>query len=510
MIQLTDFSIEYDITPIVIPPISEVEAVAAVTTSFLRNVFQQQVTGLASLGVNYVGEDLAFPTYTIDYEVVATVEDGTTLEELDQTLNAAFQGNSLQTYIDLLQALPADNSFSRVTGVRRIATPEDRSASAPLTGQGSDSPQLPIPLLAGAGAASFVLIVLGVTLNRREHAAMKEGKKHMDHPADVTLAGDTFAGETYAGSTICTTSKSGKSHVSGDTLRSEYESAVRQFEEISEGYGTDSEVDEDHYYEDPKDYEEAKTELDDDEDDKSLSAASYSQYGGVVPVEELVSNTLVVNDAFMKAGASEGSADDRSVHSTLISGGSGVESVSIHSRNGNSTGSETSIHILETSTSDDDDVKRIVETKQAFDAYYSKSKSAPMHVPSVERNDYEDIQDAEGASILELHESSSSNKATAESLFESQTIHSFENIASKLGADLQQELKREPEEVLPDPIQRDLPDPPQEKPDEQPPEKPMGKRQGNYSFYEEDEAPAKPVGKRGNRSSVSRLIQKFA
>ena len=408
MIELTDFSIDYDISPAIIPPLSEVEAVAAATTTFLRDYFEQQVPGLENLAVNYVGEDLSFPTYTIDYEVVATVSDGTTKEELDAVATRAFQGAKLQEYVELVRSLPDDNSFSRVTGVRKVVTPENRSASDSIGEDGGDGlvGQVPVPLLAAAGAASFALIVLGVTLNRRERAAMRNGNggKHHHGGDGVTVAGDTYAGDTYDGTTYShspsrSVGEGNKSVLSGAT----YESAVRQIasDESASGYGSDSDAGS-KYYED----EEEKVEIEEDNDNMGTSAASISRYGGVFPVDVHDPYMIAIRQSKRDDGGDGDSAG--SMHSSIRSGASnhheqpsyassGDTTIHIlgsaHSRPHSTDSGESSIHILENVSSDDDDLNDRDEAMNlaTYRSYYNHS--GQVQIPSVERSDNDDYDD---------------------------------------------------------------------------------------------------------------------
>lgn len=463
VIQLADFSVEYDIAPVVIPPITDIEAVEAVTTGFLRNIFTEDVPGLLSLGLNYVGEDLAFPTYTIDYEVVATVSQGNTKEELDAVLDSAFQGARLQQYLELIQALPQENSFSRATGIRKIATPQARNADInPQTSGGNGNGQLPVPLLAAAGAASFALIMLGIALNRREKRAQREGKANRNHRDHMTVAGDTYAGETFAETINSAASKGGISQSSSRGGRlAGYETAVRPYALSSSdsdgGYVTESDYE--------SGYEEEKVEI---EDDKSLSNASFSRYGGVVPVIGEKPN-----------------GEGESMDSTIRSGASVAESNSVHSRLQHSTDSgSTSIHILEAVSSDDDDLKRASQTRQALDAYYSRPGEIQIQIPSVETDDYEEMQDAE---LLNTTVGRSDNAVT-------EAQRSLKNIADQLGEDLQgEQKKREPEQI----ILEKQPDPPEEASEE------LFEEASDRS--NESATPQQSGGKSG----VAELIQRF-
>ena len=524
---MTDFSLEYDIAPVVIPPISEIEQVAQETSNFLLNIFEQQVPGLENLGLNYVGEDLSFPTYTIDYEVVVTVNDGTTKEELDAILNSAFQGTSLQDYVEVIQALPADNSFSRVTGIRKIDTPSNRQTNPGTAGESSSTnlTGIPVPLMAAAGAASFALIVLGITLNRREKAAMREGNPNQkqnfrDH---MTVAGDTFAGETYAETINSANSKGGKSH-SSRGVRAGYESAVRTNFAISSsdsdaGYGTESDYE--SGYE-----EEEKMEIDDDED-KSMSDASFSKYGGVVPVDAMhlrnedygprqphgPASRLTSNDALLRgvaAGArrAQNDEDNASMNSTIRSAGSG----GIQAGHSTDSGS-TSIHILEAVSSDDDDLKRASQGRQAFNMYYTRPGEIQIHIPSVETDDYEEVDipgmdnsSSSGSDHMARMNGSVGSGSPLKDVSTGQATNddgpsqrSFENITSQLGKDLQRELKREPEQQRP--VQEKQPDPPQELPEE-----PRAPRAPTQRFSPK---PKPPPSRTGGNSGVAALIQKF-
>lgn len=411
VIELTAFSIEYDIAPLVIPPLTDVEAVEAATATFLRDFFGDEVPGLENLVVDSVGEDLSFPFYTIDYEIVATVTDGTTKEELDAIATMAFQGASLQEYVEIIQALPTDNSFSRVTGVRKIATPENRDADLPVgEGGGGLADDLPMPLLVAAGAASFALIGLGIALNRREKATLRKNRGGKGGGDGVTVAGDTYAGDTFDG-TLCSQSPSrgGGGGGGGDGNRSvlsgaTYESAVRRIysDEASSGYGSDSDAGSKYY-----EKEEEKEEIGPmDQDTRSVDGARFQAYGGVLPVG--------VHDPYMNAiheNRGHGDGDSAgSMHSSIRSGASGEKNHgsdhsrpvstdssgdtsihlldSTHSRPLSTDSADTSIHILEDVSSDDDDLKHAESARQMYRSYYN-SKTPLVHIPSVERNDYD-------------------------------------------------------------------------------------------------------------------------
>ena len=403
VIQLTSFSIEYDTAPQSIPPISDIEEVTDVTRSFLRSYFQANVPGLISLGLNYVGEALAFPTYTIDYEAVASVSDGTTKEDLDLILDSAFQGASLQAYFDLIAALPPENSFSNVQGIRKVATPENRSGEMVLGSAETSRNKMPIPLLAGAGAASFMLIVLGIYLNRREQHEMSEGKKLMD-AADVTLAGDTFAGETYT-DTVCSADKSRISRSSGSSRQNRTEC-----EHFSEGYASAGGAPDAQAR-----FEECKEEI---EDITEASEMYHSQYGDVHPIDD-----DIYAQAFASTSENPLTETESAIDHTFITGREAylretrsrdVESGSVRSgidsldsRYANSTGSDTSIHIIEPSASDDN-----------FEGQnHSYMEGGNESMPPSKPGDLSSI---------------TSRTSESEALYESQAVPSLQSIASKM------------------------------------------------------------------------------
>jgi hypothetical protein len=248
-----------------------------VTLSFLRNYFQRNVAFLEDLELIVVGEDLDFPVYTIDYLATATIGGGAlgsiTQEDLDDVLEDAFQGTSLQEYLELIQSLPAANNFSRATGVVAVETPASRSAAGSAEDSGS---RFPVTLMAAAGAVSFALILLGVGLNRREARMMRDGKGFGDGDdkhAEVTLAGDT-----YAETTVASTSKD-YSSISGYSS-TEYESAVIH------------EVHEESDYE--NDMEEGESSADEEGDDES----EYTEVE--VTVAEYVEDEAEEDDAKAK------------------------------------------------------------------------------------------------------------------------------------------------------------------------------------------------------------------
>lgn len=415
-----------------IPPVSEIEAVADVTRTFLREYFVANVPGIVSLGVNYVGEALAFPTYTIDYEAVASVSDGSTREELDLVLNSAFQGASLQAYIERVAALPG--SFSDVQGVRKVATPENRSSQLDSGGNQS-STSVPVPLLAGVGVASFVLITLGIVLHRREKHATQQGKKLDHHAGDITLAGDTFAGET-ATDTVYSADKSRLSYTSRENRN--------ESDHISEGYGSGRGSEEDE----GESYEESKTEIDDGrgnqyEDMEPIDDSIYEEAFSSVPQNPLIGHEPSIDHAFIAERAAYlsqvRSGDVESV--SIRSGRSGIVSYDSNGQTGHSTGSETSIHLLETATSDED-------------------FGAPNYV----------YVDGERQFVGHpgLHEvpSTLSRLSASEALYQSQAVPSFDTgISSKLGVNMEETSNTEQTQKSLDSSERSTqPDPPQERP----------------------------------------------
>jgi hypothetical protein len=458
VVQLTSFSLEYDIAPSEIPPISEIEAVAAETTTFLRSYFEANVPGYVSLGLNYVGEALAFPTYIIDYEAVASVSDGSTREDLDLVLNSAFQGASLQAYIDLIAALPG--SFSGVQGIRKVATPENRSSEFD-SGSDEKATSLPVPLLAGVSAASFVLITLGIILHRREKTSMREGKKLDHHAGDITLAGDTFAGET-ATDTVYSADKSRFSYTSRENRN--------ESDQISEGYGSGREIEEDG----EGSYEESKTEETDDGrgsqygDVEPMDDSMYEEaFSSSIPQNPLMGEESDIDHAFIAQRAAYlshvRSGDVESV--STRSGRSGIVSYDNMGRSGHSTSSETSIHLIEAATSDED--------FSAPNVVYVNGERQFGENPGIRENP-----------------SMSSRLSAPEALYQSQAVPSFDTgIASKLGVNMQETSNLEQDQQSDRTADRynKQPDPPQERP----------------------EPSTNTVEERKDTSNVARLIQKY-
>jgi hypothetical protein len=386
-IQLAGVSIEYDIAPTLIPPISDIEAVAAVTLSFLRNYFQRNVAFLEDLELIVVGEDLDFPVYTIDYLATATIGGGAlgsiTQEDLDDVLEDAFQGTSLQEYLELIQSLPAANNFSRATGVVAVETPASRSAAGSAEDSGS---RFPVTLMAAAGAVSFALILLGVGLNRREARMMRDGKGFGDGDdkhAEVTLAGDT-----YAETTVASTSKD-YSSISGYSS-TEYESAVIHEVHEESDYENDMEEGEssaDEEGDDESEYTEVEVTVaeyvEDEAEEDDAKAKQLADAERAAHIEELVSGMQYdVNAADnMMASISSINMDDSFLGTDSLNFIQEEEHSSIHSAE------EESIYILEAPSGDSEHYSEHYRQDNFRDHSRNSSYAAaqPVRAPSVER-----------------------------------------------------------------------------------------------------------------------------
>lgn len=140
-----------------------------------------------------------------------------TIRELNELIQAAFQGDNLDEYVSLLQGLPSSNIFSTTTNVLQGLpdVPVPRAPDGSTQGSGTFKMGL------AAAAAGIVVLAAGAALLKR-----KKSEECLEDPYNENLKGDaaTLAGET------CTASLDGSSvwrksspYVTTDDLDEEFE-----------------------------------------------------------------------------------------------------------------------------------------------------------------------------------------------------------------------------------------------------------------------------------------------
>lgn len=191
-----------------IPFRSEYLEVVELTRTYLDGFFKDQyddieMTKFAEFLVVYVGSTFNFGApILIDYDSSAVFEISSavipTVEMLDRTLQAAFQGENLNGFIGMLQALPAQNVFSTTIFVNQTE-PGTLMTSVPSSRSQSKSQQRSRAATATgvvAGAAGLMLLVTVGTFVRRQLTKEEDESGFFIKPVDENI---TVTGETYTG-----------------------------------------------------------------------------------------------------------------------------------------------------------------------------------------------------------------------------------------------------------------------------------------------------------------------
>lgn len=126
----------------------------------------------------------------------ATSSSVPSVEDLDENLASAFQGENLNGYVSMMQALPTSNVFSTTASVDFELTGGMRDVEATQPPESSER-NVTTAAAAMAGTSVFLLFVACLMLKRRRN-------EDDEYDASASLTGKppgTIAGETYATAT---------------------------------------------------------------------------------------------------------------------------------------------------------------------------------------------------------------------------------------------------------------------------------------------------------------------
>lgn len=144
---------------------------------------------------NFVDFDQPIP---IEYNSTAVFDNSSAvvpgIAMLDQTLGSAFEGDNLNGFIGMLQALPQGNIFSTTIFVSKTDAPGMMVSSSSSKSQAGANTAGAV-----AGAAGFALLVAGLVVYKRRQGldAAEDGPTKK---SSGTLSGnETVSGETYMG-----------------------------------------------------------------------------------------------------------------------------------------------------------------------------------------------------------------------------------------------------------------------------------------------------------------------
>jgi hypothetical protein len=199
---LTAYTLEYTTTNDRIPFRSEYLEVVEVTRSYLSGFFIDQFansdqTLLTEFLTLFVDSRFDFDQpVPIEYESTAIFDNSSAVVPgvamLDRTLESAFEGDNLNGFIGMLQALPQGNVFSTTIFVEKTdAHLLIVSSSFSNSGAGATTAG------AVAGAAGFALLVAGLMVYKRRQGPDASEDIPTKKLWGTVSGNESVAGETY-------------------------------------------------------------------------------------------------------------------------------------------------------------------------------------------------------------------------------------------------------------------------------------------------------------------------
>ena len=178
--------------------------VIEVTRIYLSGFFIDQfansdLTLLAEFLTLFTNTSFSFDNpIPIEYESTAIFDNSSAVVPgvamLDRTLESAFEGDNLNGFIGMLQALPQGNVFSTTIFVNKIDAP-GRMASSRFSDSGAGATTAG----AVAGAAGFALLVAGLMVYKRRQGSDATENSPTKKACGTVSGNETVAGETYMG-----------------------------------------------------------------------------------------------------------------------------------------------------------------------------------------------------------------------------------------------------------------------------------------------------------------------
>jgi hypothetical protein len=165
-------------------------------SGFMNEQFADtQLTNLEEFLTIFTGSSFNFgqPIF-VEYQSTAVFDESSTVvptvEILDQTLETAFEGENLNGYIGMLQALPPGNVFSTSIFVNQT----DGGQMLVMASSPQKRERVTTAAGAAAGAAGLALLAAGFVFYKRQQG--KDVEITFNKPAgdNVTVAGETYAG----------------------------------------------------------------------------------------------------------------------------------------------------------------------------------------------------------------------------------------------------------------------------------------------------------------------------
>lgn len=203
---LTPYGLNYTVTETDrIPFRSEILEVIGLTRDYLETVFEEtfgddRESNLIEFLTIFVDIDstLGMPVY-IAYNSSASFESSSAIipsvDVLDQILNAAFEGNNLDGYLEMLQALPQNNLFSKTVSVVLIEVEsiDTNTSSKSMIDARSRTGSTTVNVVAGAAGAA-VVAAAAIYSYRKKHDEQKvDNKTDGNDIATITTGTSTTA-----------------------------------------------------------------------------------------------------------------------------------------------------------------------------------------------------------------------------------------------------------------------------------------------------------------------------
>ena len=183
---LTPYGLNYTVTETDrIPFRSEILEVISLTRDYLETVFEETFGDDKEIEFLTIFVDidstLGMPVY-IAYNSSASFKSSSeiipSVDELDQILNAAFEGNNLDGYLEMLQALPQNNLFSKTVSVVLIEVEsiDTNTSSNSMIDARSGTGSTTVNVVAGAAGAVVVAAAV-IYSYRKNHDEQKVDNK---------------------------------------------------------------------------------------------------------------------------------------------------------------------------------------------------------------------------------------------------------------------------------------------------------------------------------------------
>ena len=202
MVSLTPYTILYQVADNKRPPFrSELLEVIELTRIHLDQYFSSRYEGseltmLSEVKTIFTKTAFELEEPTIDYESKAILKPTTVIlpekEDLDSILLSAFEGNNLDGYIGVLQALPPSNMFSSTEHVKIIQMVEERRTRSEEASTSVMAKTMTLGAIAVGGTAGLVLLFASSGFLRRR-SNQKSDRSIFGNQSSSTIAGETFA-----------------------------------------------------------------------------------------------------------------------------------------------------------------------------------------------------------------------------------------------------------------------------------------------------------------------------